>query len=323
MKKPQENVRKGVEYSAEKIAREIEKLAFAGDFSSAERWRQVLLAKHPMALSEIISTAELIEDEKTRRIDHDHLAMWDALYRRMTEEERNCLFYSTRRVAVSPGKIILKQGAVIPRLLFIESGRVTLFHSKGKDRILIGQLSRGDIIGDETFFQLSAATLSAGCQTDVQLRYLDKSAVISWEEKCPGLYQRLSDYCQKYSRSQQMMQHKNIEKRAFTRKKSESKLRAFLISSEGVKSSEHIRGSVMDVSRNGISFDIHSSRPENAHRLLGKAMEIEVERGVGGPVTMLKISGTVVKVGILMHNDYSIHVKLDKVFDAEEFNSFF
>jgi len=304
--------------SPDGLAKEITRLARGGDFSGAEKLRSTLLASHPMALSAIISTGEVIEEEKNLRIDKDHLAIWEKLYRTLTPEEQNCLFYATKKATVASGKVMLRQGKIVPRLLFIDSGRVTLFHSRGDDRILLGQLSRGDVLGEETFFSHSNPTFSAGAQTEVQLRYLDKSATGSWEEQQPGLYQKLADYCQQNCRAGLLMNQKNIEKRRFKRKRSESKVTAFVLGTDGGRGDENFRGSLMDLSRNGACFEIHCPRAETAQALLGRLVDIELEPEADGQNGRMVLQGTIVKVGILLHNDFTIHVRLHTELSPQE-----
>jgi hypothetical protein len=308
--------------SAEVFAKEIKELAESGDFRQAEELREYLLATHPMALSAIISTAEIIEDQKTLRIDQDHLAIWDTLYSGLSKEERNCLFYATKNASIANGKVIIRQGKPVARLLFIDSGRVTLFHQKGDERFLLGQLSRGDVLGEETFFNLSAPTFSAGAQTEVRLRYLDKNATIAWEEKQPGLYQKLADYCIRNCRANALLQQKKIEKRAFPRVKADCKVIGHVLDEHGGRAAESIRGSLIDISQLGVSFDIHCSRLETAQALLGRNLDLECEfaESASGNVQIFK--GTIVKVGILMHNDYSIHVRLQTEIPSPAFKQY-
>lgn len=296
--------------SPETLEIEIKKLAKAGDFSGAEKLRNVLLASHPMALASIIATGEMIEEEKSLRIDKDHLAIWDNLYSQLSQEEQNSLFYATKSAKVASGKIMVRQGKAVPRLLFIDNGRVTLFHTRGDDRILLGQLSRGDVLGEETFFKLSSPTFSAGAQTEVRLRYLDKTATSDWEEHHPGLYQKIADYCLQNSRAGLLLQQKNIEKRMFPRQKAECALAAYILGEDGGRSGESYRGTLLDLSQNGACFEIHCPRAETAQALLGRNLDLDFMPDGEGQSGRMMLQGTVVKVGLLMHNDFTIHVRL-------------
>jgi CRP-like cAMP-binding protein len=329
MKYRQEEMEQLAEYitggnaqTAECLSEEIIRLARAGSFHEAEKLHAYLLDCHPMALAIVISTAEIIEEQKSLKIDQEHLAIWNLLYSRLSSEERNCLFYSTDTITVPAGKMIIRQGTPNPRLLFVESGRITLFHTREKMRVLVGQLSSGCILGEETFFNHSTPTLSAGSETEVKLRYLDKAKALDWDEKQPGLLEKIADYCLQNCRSAELLQRKNIEKRVFPRVKAEGKARVYPLGADGARTGEYLRGSLIDISRNGVSFDIHSSKAQNAQALLGKKLDIEMDF-TGAEITgPLKNGGTIVKVGALLHNDYSVHVRLRTVLSREDLRTY-
>ncbi len=300
---------------------EIGVRARAGDFAAAEELRNLLLANHPMALSSIIASGEVIEEEKSRLIDRDHLAIWDKLYAVLSREEQNGLFYACKSATVGSGKVMIRQGKPVPRLLFVDSGRVTLFHTHGNDRILLGQLSRGDVLGEETFFHLSTPTFSAGAQTEVRLRYLDKSATASWEETHPGLYQKLANFCLQNCRASQLLQQKNIEKRLYPRQKTESRVTAYLLGEDGGRSGESYRGLLVDLSQNGACFEIHCSRAETAQALLGRSLDLDFAQEKEAAGSGMIRQGTIVKVGTLLHNDFTIHVRLHTELSRQELAS--
>ena len=264
-----------------------------------------------MALSVIIATGETIEEEMAGRIDKTHCAIWEKLYGDLSQEECNLLFHSTKSATVATGKIMLRQGKAIPRLLFIDSGRVTLFHTKGDERMLVGQLSRGDVLGEETFFDLSIPTFSAGAQSEVRLRFLDKSSTANWEERQPGLLRKLADFCRRESKAGELLRQKQIEKRQFARSRADGKVTAHLLTQDGARTNDIYRGTLSDISPQGVCFTIHSPRLEAVQGLLGRAVDLEFEADQGTPGTVVR--GTVVKVGILLHNDFTIHLHLHNV----------
>lgn len=293
----------------EEIAREITQLAGSGNFSEAEELRDLLLAEHPMALSEIVSTGELIEKEKEARLDKAHIALWSELYDQLSQEERNCLFYSTKAAKITQGRLLFTQGKRNSKLFFINSGRVTLFHKKGEARHLIGQLSRGDIVGEEVLLDISYATYSAGCQTDVELRYLEKSVAAGWEKEFPGLEQKLSDYCLRHGRAEQLMKEKLVEKREFDRYPFDVRVSVHILDGEKKRTGKGVKGIMNDFSRAGLNFAVRLSKKETAHALLGRLVEVELE-STNTPVYLV---GKIVRIGFHLHNDYSVHVMLDRV----------
>ena len=163
-----------------KIVAEIEAAARARDFRRADALRDRLVEVDPMALSEIIKVNGLIEEAQAAAIDRDHLALWSKLYDNLSEEERNCLFYSLKKAVVPPKKLLLSHGAMNSRLFFIDRGQVTIFFPKGDQNIVLAQLGRGDILGEYTFATISLCSASAVTHTEVQLMCLENSAAAGW-----------------------------------------------------------------------------------------------------------------------------------------------
>lgn len=302
------------ELTADELAAKIEKLAKAGSFQKAEAMRAFLMEKHPMALSRIVAAAEVIEEQKGVQLDQDHIAMWESLYAPLSQEEKNCVFYTSKAATVAPGKLLFVQGKKNSRLFLIDSGRVTLFHTKNSDRQLIGQLSRGDIVGEESFFEITHSTFSAGCQTEVKLRYFDKSALKVWDEQFPGLVQKLSDYCRTHCRSGEILQAADLEKRQHPRLPLQGRITAHILAADKSRSGSYFKGSLHDISRSGMNFGIRCSRSETAQALLGRNVDIELEQQGDGAWGQ----GRIVRVSFHLHNDYSVHVHLSRLLTEEE-----
>jgi hypothetical protein len=97
---------------------------------------------------------------------------------------------------------------------------------------------------------------------------------------------------------------------------------AHVLDENGDRIGESFRGSLIDFSQLGVSFDIHCSRLETAQALLGKTLDLECEFAAGASGNLHTFKGTIVKVGVLMHNDYSIHVRLLMEISPQEFKKY-
>ena len=305
----------------EVLSAEIQRLARKGEFRRAEKMREQLQKNFPMALSDIISSAEMIEDAKQARIDPEHLAIWDRLYSGLGKEETNAVYYGMRAVKVPAGKLIVSQGKPNPRLFFLERGRVTLFHTRVRERLLIGQLGRGDLAGEDSFFDISNSTVSIGSQTETQLRYLDKATMDGWSEDFPGLAQKIEEYCRKNGRSSEILRSRKLEKRRYRRYPLQGRVTAHILDGEGQRTDRFFRGTLQDVSRNGLSFDIHCARTRTAQALLGRSLEIELEAVTGGQPAGRFLKGKIVRVGFHLYNDYCVHVWLNQVMTSAEIDT--
>jgi len=166
----------------QELLSEIRTLAKVKDFVGAEKVRDTLIEIAPMALQEIIESAEIIEKEKSVGIDPEHLALWDDLYKDLSEEEKNCIFYSMGKIVVPEKKKILSKGKYNDRLFFIEDGKVAVYKTKGDKNILVAQLGRGNLLGEYTFTTISLCSASALTQSEVTMYHLKSSATDDWDE---------------------------------------------------------------------------------------------------------------------------------------------
>ena len=301
-----------------KIVAEIEAAARARDFRRADALRDRLVEVDPMALSEIIKVNGLIEEEKTAAIDRDHLALWGKLYDNLSEEERNCLFYSLKKAVVPPKKLLLSHGAMNSRLFFIDRGQVTIFFPKGDQNIVLAQLGRGDILGEYTFATISLCSASAVTHSEVELMYLDSSVTASWEEQYPGLYEKLIDFCLKNGRVDEIIRNKKMEKRQHVRYLAEGVVNAVVLTRDGQKSDIVFRGRLTDISMAGTCFSIRCSKKATARALLAMPMLLSFACGTEENPIAFQAIGKVVRVSFHLYDDYSVHVQFSKHLPEEQ-----
>ena len=89
----------------EMLTEQIKDLARNGSFREAELLREQLMESHPMALESIVSSAEVIEEEKTKGLDPNHIATWSDLYDQLSKAENTSLIYSLKQVKVESRKL--------------------------------------------------------------------------------------------------------------------------------------------------------------------------------------------------------------------------
>lgn len=265
-----------------------------------------------MALSEIIQSAELIDEAKSAGIDKDHLAIWDKLYDLLDMEEKNCLYYSLKEIVVPPNKVILNKGALNTRLFFIDRGQVTITLPKNDKNTVLAQLGRGDILGEYTFTTISLCSATAVSATEVHLRCLESAATDDWEQEQPGLYDKLTDFCIKYGRVDEIIRQKQLEKRSFIRYPVEGRVDAELLSKEGKRTGTTFRGNLSDLSVEGTCFLIKCSKKATARALLARHLFLTFTFERNGHKNTLSAVGKVVAVSFHLYNDYSVHVHFVK-----------
>jgi CRP-like cAMP-binding protein len=300
------------------LCAEIETLAKSKRFKEAEAAREKLIEVSPTSLSEIISTAEIIEQEKTAGLDPDHLATWDSLYKDLDEEESNCLFYSLKTVVVPPKKKIMTQGGHNTRLYFIDKGTVKIVHTdrEGKNRV-VAQLGRGDMLGEYTFTTISVCSASVLTNSEVTLRCLDSGVTDNWHSDYPTLYKKLTRYCTMYGQVKAIEARQKKEEEAVAAYPVDGVVTAFPMNKDGERSESYFKGGVTQISIEGCHFDIRASKRETARSLLLKKLSLSMALGRSENSPVVEVVGKVERVSFHLHNDYTVFVVFDTPLDEE------
>ncbi|RPI73607.1 MAG: hypothetical protein EHM45_20565 [Desulfobacteraceae bacterium] len=164
-------------------------VGYAGkkDFINAELLRKKLFEVDPMALNEIIQTAEIIEEKKTASIDENHMAIWSGLYNKISQEEANLIYYAMKPCTFNTNEFVFKQGQRNTRLYFVNHGRLKMTWLQNNYEYLLKSLNPGDIAGQDTFFSNSVCTTSLITLSPVDMRYLRQETVLQWKNERSAL----------------------------------------------------------------------------------------------------------------------------------------
>lgn len=295
----------------------IEVAVGARDFQQADVLRNKLIAVDPMALGEIIKVNGLIEEAKTAAFDHDHLAIWTKLYDNLSEEERNGLFYSMKKMVVPAKKLLFSHGTKSDRLFLIEQGQVLIFFPKNGQNIILAQMGRGDILGGCTFTTISLCPASAVTHTEVHLMCLEGGAIKELDDKFPGLFDKLIEFCTTNGRVDEIVRNKRMEKREFVRYLAEGLVSAIVLTNEGQKTEAVFRGELANISMAGACFAARISKKATARALLARHLHLSFSCGAKDNPITFKVVGRVVRVSSHLYDDYSIHVRFTKQLPEE------
>ena len=99
------------------------KFAKEKNFEKAEELREKLYEVAPMALAEIVSSGEIIEEEKRLTMDKSHLKTWARLFDTLTTDESNGLYFAMKSKAFKADQPVFEQGQLDSRMYFIKTGR--------------------------------------------------------------------------------------------------------------------------------------------------------------------------------------------------------
>jgi hypothetical protein len=292
----------------------IEQTARLKQFDMAEKLRDWLIEIDPMALSEIIRTAEIIENEKTSSIDKDYMETWFSLYDVLTTEEFNALYHSLEHKKYAADETIVKQGAMQPSLFFINSGRLKLFYTEKDTEILVKIMGRGEVIGAKMFFDASVWTIDVGALGYAELSILALGKTKSWRKEYPALESKLHDFCMKFEGLHDYFLKTGKNRRGDERIPISGRITTILLDRYGKDTGIASKGDLTDVSAGGVSFFIHISQKKNARFLLGRSVRVVFPTESATSNKVFSAEGIIVAVRShrVMDNEYSAHVDFDQ-----------
>jgi CRP-like cAMP-binding protein len=294
----------------------IHQHALCKHFAKAEELRDRLFEVDPSALNEIIKAAEIIDEEKAKSFNQDHLAIWSDLYSALSTHESNTLHFAMMERTYNADEIVFKQGKTDTNLYFIDSGRLKLVYSHGRDEFLIKKIGPGEIVGEDTFFSNTAfSTSSLITISKVTLHLLEAAASLSWENEYPLIISLLKDYC---GRFRAVHSKKNLNRRLNKRVDSSGTGTIQVLDASGSPIAKPVRVSIADISVGGVSFWLQALNQETARRLLGKGLYIKISISVRElKENSVTKKGLVVGVRYYGFGDRSVHIKFDKMLPKE------
>lgn len=293
----------------EKFSKEIQRALKAGDFKAAEILRDTLINSNSLTIVETIQLNEQVEKAMSAAVDKGHLAIWPDLYKQLTIEERNRLFHSMKKYVLPEKKLLLKYGSMNNRLFFIEQGSVTVAIPQAENKFkILAQLGRGDVLGEYSFATIALCSATAVTKTAVQLRSLESREAERWEEKFPGLYEKVLDFCKKFGRIEQISEDNEKKEHTYPRFNVPGQVRGILLDKNGQETELSFNGELQEISRSGTSFIVHCNQRSTIKEVLARSFSLLFCCGDNGRETSFSIEGKVVRVSSLLYNDYLLHI---------------
>lgn len=281
------------------------------DFEKAETLRARIFDIDSLALSEIIRSAEIIEEGKKRLINRDRREIWAELFSILTTEESNALYYACEDRTYQAYQSIFDQGKLNPYLYFINSGRLNLIHNREGSEIFIKTLSIGDIAGEDTFFAIALSTASLISISDVTLSLLNRAYLDKWKNDFPVLESKLHEFSHRSTCVTDLLKKRALDRRIYKRIPFSSKAEIQLMKSSGVPIGSAFKVLLADVSMGGMCFLVRINKRETARLLLGQRLNVRFTHGGENFLHEVEKMGLVVAVTFHAFEDYSVHVKFD------------
>jgi CRP-like cAMP-binding protein len=282
------------------------------NFAKAEALHEKLYDTDPMALTEIVRSGEVIEEEKSDSVDQEHLQIWSRLYDFLSTTEGNALYYSMKTKLFQSGEPIMEQGKLNSRLYFINKGEVKALFNQGDKENLIKMLGPGDIIGQEPFFSATVCTVSMIALNSVKTNFLEVDVLKKWKKEAPALEPKLYDYSTKNDQVKKALEEKSLERRSDKRVNLSGTVVFQLLDKTGKAMGKNYKGELSDLSAGGISFIIKSSKKDTIRMLLGRRLKISFKLPMKyNTYHNIEQLMTVIAAQPQVFDDYSVHLKFD------------
>jgi len=281
------------------------------NFEAAEAMRSRIFDIDAMALSEIIRSGEIIEEEKSRTIDRGHREIWAKLYDSLSAEEANALYFACKKATYPTEGKIFQQDEWKSRLYFVNSGRARVVYFLDGKELFLRAVERGELAGEDTFFSLSMCTTTMIAQYRTEVSYLDSDILKVWRTTFPMLESKLQGFASSVEKIADLLKARKMDRRRLRRVNPGWKATALLMSTSEQPVGKPFKVDLCDISRGGTCFFVKITKKETASLLLGKRLCISYLHPLMDPSYTVRQSGTIVAVHFHPFEDCAVNVKFD------------
>jgi CRP-like cAMP-binding protein len=288
------------------------------DFDRAESFRDQLYEVDSMALSLIVRVNEIIENEKGKTLTPDLRRLWGRFFAALSTEEANAFFFALKETTLDADQVVLQQGQHNERLYLINQGKIKIVHDSPDKQILIQTLGPGDYFAEDTFFSINVCTASAITLLNCKLSYLERDKIDGLAIQFPMLEKQLQKICGTGNKIYSWLRQKGIDRRAHKRINFTTRITfQILTTEEGESLHSTVNAELWDISKSGLSFYFQSKSRQAVRRLVGRTLGVRFNLIVNGKEKEIALTGIVQGVQDHPLDEYSVHMKLRRVFTDE------
>jgi CRP-like cAMP-binding protein len=281
------------------------------NFEAAEAMRSRIFEIDAMALSEIVRSGEIIENEKSQAIDPGHREIFAKLYDDLSVEEANALYFALKKGTYEAGETIFQEGERKQRLYFINSGRAKIVCFQDGSEVFLKTVEPGQLAGEDSFFSLTLCEVTLIALSRTEVMYLDSDILKAWRAGCPTLESKLQSFASSREKTADLLLARGIDRRRMKRVKIAGKATALLMSSSEDPVGKPFIVDLCDISRGGVSFFVRITKRETAGLLFGKRICISYLHPQMDPSNTIKQNGTMVSVQFDPFEGCTVSVKFD------------
>ncbi len=303
------------EKAAKLLLEAITKFAKEKNFEKAEELREKLYEVAPMALTEIVSSGEIIEEEKRLSMDKSYLQTWANLFDTLTTDESNGLYFSMKSKTFKADQPVFEQSQLDSRMYFIKTGRFQMVYRDrfGIEEAVLKELTPGDIANDEAFFSFTVCTTSLVAVTDSEVFFLEKDILTKWEEKHPGLENKLKSFSGSFEKVGDLILKSGIQLRGHKRIKFSRNALIQPLDNSGKPLKSPYKVSLFDISTGGVSYGFKLSKKEDASQLLDSWINIQTVYQNQTGKHKINCNGKIVAVHLQPFGESSVHVQFEEL----------
>ncbi|MDA3895842.1 MAG: cyclic nucleotide-binding domain-containing protein [Desulfobacteraceae bacterium] len=295
----------------------IVKYAKQKQFTVAEKLREKLMELVPMALSEIIETGDIIEQEKNAALDPEKMKPFADLFNQFSKSEATAFFFALTHREVKANTPVFEQCQFDDRLYFIQSGRFILsyYDSETRQNIDFAILQKGDVADAETFFSLTSHTTTLTPIEKSNISLLSKTAYDKMLLSNPSIESKLHCFCGNRKKSCRIDHSKRQARRHYKRFSTEIKGQFHKIDANGRASREPVKIHIVDISAGGLCFVMNNNKDLDRAGLHKSWLKISGTYPVNAMMREFSTIARVVSLQILPFDDCSVHVQFKEPID--------
>ena len=282
------------------------------DFQKAEALRDKIFEVDPLALREIVESAEIISEAKSRAIGEVRRRIWSGLLETLTTDEACALCFAFEDKVFEADRTIYERSTRTNFLYFVNEGRLKLvFHKAGRE-ILLKTLGPGDIAGEDAYFSISLTTASLVTVATAGVSLLSCDCLLRWKSEFPMLEAKLRSYAERSGRLRDILREKGLDRREYKRVVTSNSASIQFLKPSGTAVGRTYKGVLADVSRGGLSLLLRINNEKTARVLLGQRLQVKFSHRCANSHHDVGKTGLVVAVCPQAFEDYSVCVRFDE-----------
>ncbi|MFZ2631804.1 MAG: zinc-ribbon domain-containing protein [Desulfosalsimonadaceae bacterium] len=291
-------------------------------FKEADGLRHQLMKIAPMALSEIFSTGEIIEQKKMMAMDPERIKPWSSLYDRLNPSETVAFYFALTDVEAKANIPVFKQGEFDDKLYFVQSGHLKLsyYDTELGRHFPYGDLRQGDVAGADAFFSFSCHTSTLTPVVDSQISVLEKSVYQSLLFENSTLESKLCNFFGENIKTCDLSTQKGRARRMHKRYRVLLNAQVQMADPGGSRiiGKEIANVKLVDISAGGLCYMVRNLKVNDAEKLHKQWVRITMQYKKDHVFQEMKTLAQIVSLKFYPFEECSVHVRFKKPVDEKK-----